>query len=177
MTEKTIETLRHEMMQIQQRCRRSVLEMTPVNAKMAQPLLEIKKRLLDFLNTNPDNMDAMRFMYYTECYLLNFRKAKEYLEKVCEHSQDRKDKTNLFALNEIVDKLSELALDVSQLSQLVDYVVAHLKEQQVCDHTLKFTRQWLRENVKKKSHDKVIKWLQNNGGYCDCEVTCNVMSR
>lgn len=41
-----------------------------------------------------------------------------------------------------------------------------------CDHTLKETREFLTS----RGHDpeKIIPWLQEYGGYCDCEVIYNV---
>jgi len=41
-----------------------------------------------------------------------------------------------------------------------------------CDHSLRHTRAWLVEH----GHfgDLVVSWLEENGGYCDCEVVANV---
>ena len=41
-----------------------------------------------------------------------------------------------------------------------------------CDHTLKEAAQWIEDN--KLDQDKVIPWLNDNGGFCDCEVISNV---
>ena len=40
-----------------------------------------------------------------------------------------------------------------------------------CDHSLRFTREWL----SRAGHDieKVVAWLEENGGFCDCEVAAN----
>lgn len=40
-----------------------------------------------------------------------------------------------------------------------------------CDHTLRFTEQWLLDHP--GNREQVIDWLQQNGGYCDCEVCGN----
>ena len=42
-----------------------------------------------------------------------------------------------------------------------------------CDDTLKFSVRYL-ESIKIKDLEKVIGWLGNNGGSCDCEVLANV---
>jgi Protein of unknown function (DUF2695) len=41
-----------------------------------------------------------------------------------------------------------------------------------CDHTLKQTNQFLEQH--KLNANRVIAWLQENGGHCDCEITANV---
>jgi|HubBroStandDraft_5_1064220.scaffolds.fasta_scaffold980128_1 hypothetical protein len=41
-----------------------------------------------------------------------------------------------------------------------------------CDHTLKETIQFLEK--KKLEVPRVVDWLRENGGYCDCEVIFNV---
>jgi hypothetical protein len=43
---------------------------------------------------------------------------------------------------------------------------------QVCDHTRKLTRSWLEERG--LPLDKVLSWMDEHGGYCDCEVLFNV---
>lgn len=41
-----------------------------------------------------------------------------------------------------------------------------------CDHTHRDTIQFLQK--KKIDIDRVIPWLKEHGGYCDCEVLANV---
>ena len=40
-----------------------------------------------------------------------------------------------------------------------------------CDHSLRATTEWLRSNGFDVA--AVVTWLENNGGYCDCEVVAN----
>ena len=40
-----------------------------------------------------------------------------------------------------------------------------------CDHSHRFTRQWLAEN--QHPAEGVIAWLEANSGFCDCEVGAN----
>ncbi|RRQ22223.1 DUF2695 domain-containing protein [Thiohalobacter thiocyanaticus] len=40
-----------------------------------------------------------------------------------------------------------------------------------CDHTLRFTGQWITANQQPK--EPLIHWLEENGGFCDCEVVAN----
>jgi len=46
----------------------------------------------------------------------------------------------------------------------------------LCSHTLKATRWYLKEalNFDKVKIEKAVKFLNNKGGYCDCEVLFNV---
>jgi hypothetical protein len=41
-----------------------------------------------------------------------------------------------------------------------------------CDHSLRFTREWLNKNPQHDA-DAVVEWLEEHGGYCDCEVGVN----
>ena len=40
-----------------------------------------------------------------------------------------------------------------------------------CDHTRRFTDQWLLGHP--ESRERVLAWLEENGGFCDCEVDAN----
>jgi hypothetical protein len=42
---------------------------------------------------------------------------------------------------------------------------------QGCDHTLRLTRAWLAS--KGLPVQPVVAWLEDNGGYCDCEALAN----
>lgn len=44
-----------------------------------------------------------------------------------------------------------------------------------CDHTLKLTREWIHENGLEDKEEEIIKYLEGNGGFCDCEVVFNVL--
>ena len=43
-----------------------------------------------------------------------------------------------------------------------------------CDHTLRHSRAWLRERFGRRSVAPLARWLENRGGFCDCEVLMNV---
>ncbi len=40
-----------------------------------------------------------------------------------------------------------------------------------CDHTLRFTKSWI--SAHKQSEEKILTWLRQHGGFCDCEVLTN----
>ena len=56
-----------------------------------------------------------------------------------------------------------------KLHQLLDYLDAKL---QTCDHTTKLTAIFL--HVANLEKDKVLSWLGEHDGYCDCEVLANL---
>jgi hypothetical protein len=57
----------------------------------------------------------------------------------------------------------------NDLEELFNYVG---KKTEHCDNTLAHTEDFLES--KKLNKNKVIKWLNSKGGYCDCEVLMNV---
>ncbi len=56
------------------------------------------------------------------------------------------------------------------LDRLFAYV-AHAVEAEGCDHSLRATKAWLATEA--CDRQAVIAWLEENGGYCDCEVLGN----
>ena len=40
-----------------------------------------------------------------------------------------------------------------------------------CDHTRRLTTAWL--DSRQHAHGPVLQWLDDNGGFCDCEVLAN----
>ena len=62
-------------------------------------------------------------------------------------------------------------MSANQFKELFDYLDEQL-EQEGCDDTLSLTESYL--DKKGIEHKKVVGWLEENGGYCDCEVLANV---
>jgi hypothetical protein len=67
--------------------------------------------------------------------------------------------------------LAALPLPFAELEAMFDMLEAEL-ESQSCDHTRRITQAWLVT----RGHDPaaVFRWLDEHGGYCDCEVLANV---
>jgi len=57
------------------------------------------------------------------------------------------------------------------LKDLFDFLDVQLAEAD-CDDTLRFTRQYLQRNA--INEVAVVAWLEEHGGYCDCEALNNV---
>jgi hypothetical protein len=56
------------------------------------------------------------------------------------------------------------------LRLLFNHVDARLEEDE-CDHSLRFTREFIHDQ--QLPEEKVLSWLREAGGYCDCEVIGN----
>ena len=58
----------------------------------------------------------------------------------------------------------------------VQELFAYLEEQlndTGCDHTLRHTKQWLKDTISDALFESVLEEITNMGGYCDCEVLLN----
>ncbi len=66
--------------------------------------------------------------------------------------------------------IEEMPISLSHLGQLFDYLDVKLEEG--CDHTPKITIDFL-DSINLDS-EKVLSWLQDQGGFCDCEILANV---
>jgi len=64
----------------------------------------------------------------------------------------------------------DLPVAVPLLKALFDYVDLQLGSSE-CDDTLRHVRDFIRNHNLKE--DAVVGWLENNGGYCDCEALAN----
>lgn len=69
--------------------------------------------------------------------------------------------------------VSSMPLTIEKLYLLFEYVNENI-EKLGCDNTLRFTIRYLEENNFNK--EQVIEWLNDKGGYYNCEVLINVVS-
>jgi DNA polymerase I-like protein with 3'-5' exonuclease and polymerase domains len=76
-----------------------------------------------------------------------------------------------FKKKEKEDFVSSLPIAADHFFSLFNVLNEKL-EDEPCDHTLRFTEQYL--NRHQLPLHSVISWLNENGGYCDCEVLLNV---
>jgi Protein of unknown function (DUF2695) len=65
---------------------------------------------------------------------------------------------------------AKFPLPDEQLRELFDYLRVEFPVQG-CDRTLRLTEAWL--NVRGLPVEPVVAWLNENGGYCDCEAAGN----
>ena len=59
---------------------------------------------------------------------------------------------------------------VTMLKALFNYVDSQFDSTE-CDHTLRYVRDFIRSRG--LPEETVVSWLENNGGYCDCEAVMN----
>jgi hypothetical protein len=83
--------------------------------------------------------------------------------------QERKARVKKWQAAERTELVASMPMTPQQLNALVDYLDANLKS---CDHTTKLTAIFL--HVEKLDKNRVLPWLAEQGGYCDCEVIYNL---
>lgn len=67
-----------------------------------------------------------------------------------------------------------------QVSALGNYIISQLGDPARCSHTLDHSRQWLAEHLTwlteyGETASTALRFLEANGGNCDCEVVFNVV--
>ena len=68
--------------------------------------------------------------------------------------------------------MAEYLLSIEQVEALFDFVAEKLDETE-CDHSCRYTQEWLDMNIPENEHEKVLLEIEDMGGYCDCEVLMN----
>lgn len=145
-------------------------------AKKAVPfLLKARKGLKEYVKGNGTNPLAWRLLSQAEECLLNYNNAISCLERAMElDKKNQKDFKRLALLKEYGGMWNELNLSPEQLESLGLFLSEKLTADD-CDHSIKFTKRWLEENIPKSKISKIVKEFQNQGGFCDCEVLSNVV--
>jgi hypothetical protein len=65
---------------------------------------------------------------------------------------------------------SELPASKEDLRDLLGWVDRSVGDR--CDHTMRYTLDFIRK--RELDEERVVAWLRQYGGYCDCEVAMNV---
>ena len=65
--------------------------------------------------------------------------------------------------------IEEMPISLVYLGQLFDYLDVELEDG--CDHTPRITTAFL--TSKDLSPENILPWLQDQGGFCDCEILAN----
>ena len=82
---------------------------------------------------------------------------------------ERKARAKQWQAAQRTELVASMPLSPQQLNSLLDYLDANLA---LCDHTTKLTDVFL--HTEALDRDRVLTWLAGHGGYCDCEVLCNL---
>ena len=83
---------------------------------------------------------------------------------------DRKARLKVWRDHERQEAQAHLPLEDTEMEALFSMLDRRLPETG-CDHTRRLTDAWLQERG--HSVDPVHEWLDDNGGFCDCEVLAN----
>jgi len=143
--------------------------------KKVVPLLKNAKNiLLDVIRTEPDNVEAIRYLAQVEEELCHFSSAIKYLEKYMELTKQhsKKDLARLYRLREHSKEARILPISQEKLEDLGRYIEQSLLSSP-CDHTFRFTIAWAKRNG--INVEQLCSALEERGGYCDCEVIFNVV--
>jgi hypothetical protein len=76
--------------------------------------------------------------------------------------------------------LAAMPLSVEKTQALFDFVAAKIGPigdnlASSCDHTLRYAKVWCAQN--NVAEVRLVEWLQEHGGFCDCEILWNVDER
>jgi hypothetical protein len=76
-------------------------------------------------------------------------------------------------MDEAVQSVQEMRVPISKsdLHDLFNWIDKQV-EDNGCDHTLRHALEFVR--ARRLPEEKVVTWLNEFGGYCDCEVILNV---
>jgi hypothetical protein len=92
------------------------------------------------------------------------------MERTNMTDKDQKKKLkDAFKAKECQSLEASMPLSKSDLKALFDYLDETMSS---CDHSLTLTTDFL--NAHSLNLEKIIPWLREHGGYCDCEVLGNV---
>ena len=144
-------------------------------SKEARPDLLAARAGLRELAASEPSIEVLRSLALAEEALLNYPAAVQALEAAIAASptHDRKDLKRLFLLRESAADWKALSLSPEALEALGQHLETLLAAQP-CDHTLRHTKAWLKQQ-RIASPAKVLRGIQQAGGFCDCEVTFNVV--
>jgi malonyl CoA-acyl carrier protein transacylase len=88
--------------------------------------------------------------------------------------ENRKEILRQLKEKEKADFNKSLPIDKGTFLELFEYLDQRLEEG--CDHMMTLTLDFLNQK-EIKNIDEVVEWLNEKGGYCDCEVLANVEER
>lgn len=139
-------------------------------------LIEARTGLKEFVKAHGQEAHALRLLSQAEECLLSYPAAIRYLQAAMSLSdqKDKKDLKRMASLKACETQWAELTLSPDQLAELGHHLRARLSETG-CDHTLRHTEEWLR-GAGVRQVNSVVVANRNQGGFCDCEVICNVVT-
>jgi hypothetical protein len=83
----------------------------------------------------------------------------------------RKAIKKALAAKELTELRESMPLTIAALDALITHVDEFVRSHG-CDHSLRHARAFMTDH--ELDEDKVVHWLNGQGGFCDCEVVLNV---
>lgn len=130
----------------------------------------LREEVREYLERHPAEAEAWRLLSRIEEELGDLTAAVLATQKAQKVAPHRKDVKRLVRLREQISEFAALGLGARELDALREWLEP-LLEQEECDHSQRWTEQWLREN---DHPTRILQAMQSRGGHCDCEVLSNV---
>ncbi len=86
------------------------------------------------------------------------------------NKRSRKEALDRWKADQRAAARARLPLQDGQMQAMFDMLDVEFPKRG-CDRTLRLTREWLISNS--LPVERVVAWLHENGGYCDCEALAN----
>lgn len=172
---KSTAEMRTLLMAAQKLTGQSSLERRALSPEAVPALQAVISDITQFLAHNAEDAEAHRLLSRAQECLLNYPAARTSFETSLQLSGQRlpKDLKHLSLLQECETKWKQFPLTPDELADLGRFL-AHALSIGGCDHSVKFTRQWLAQHSPGQQEKKLAAF-GDWGGYCDCEVEANVV--
>lgn len=82
------------------------------------------------------------------------------------------DRSRMMKMEHKAQQKQTHILTANEAAALFQYVEIRIQDEG-CNHSLRFTQEWLDGNIDFMKHDAILSELEDMGGYCDCEVLMN----
>lgn len=172
---KSIAELRALLVAAQKLTGQSSLERRAPAPEAVPALQAVASEITQFLAHNAEDAEAHRLLSRAQECLLNYPATRSSFETSLKLSGQRlpKDLKHLSLLVECESKWKKFPLTPDELADLGRFLLQALTGEG-CDHSVKFTRQWLAQHSPGQQEEKLAAF-GDWGGYCDCEVEANVV--
>lgn len=82
------------------------------------------------------------------------------------------DRSNMMKMEYNTQQRIQHILTANQAAALFAHLEIRLHDEG-CNHSHRFTQEWLDEHVDFMQHDAILNEIEDMGGYCDCAVLQN----
>ncbi len=82
------------------------------------------------------------------------------------------DRSKMMKMEYKAQQKRQHLLTANEAASLFEFVEIRLQDQD-CDHSLRFTQEWLDAHIAPDQHEAILIEMEEMGGFCDCEVLMN----